>query len=32
MLTGRGGNIVPAVGDEFAFLVDDQYAPLTPKK
>lgn len=31
MLTGSGGNIALAVGDDFAFLVDDQYAPLTAK-
>lgn len=31
MLTGAGGNIGLSVGDDAAFLVDDQYAPLTPK-
>ncbi len=31
MLTGAGGNIGLAVGEDAAFLVDDQYAPLTPK-
>ena len=31
MLTGSGGNIGLSVGDDGAFLVDDQYAPLTPK-
>lgn len=31
MLTGSGGNIGLSVGDDAAFLVDDQYAPLTPK-
>ena len=31
MLTGAGGNIALAVGEDFAFLVDDQFAPLTPK-
>lgn len=31
MLTGLGGNIGLAVGDDAVFLVDDQYAPLTPK-
>ena len=31
MLTGSGGNITLAVGDDFAFLVDDQFAPLTAK-
>lgn len=31
MLTGRGGNIGLCVGDDGAFLVDDQYAPLTDK-
>jgi cyclase len=31
MLTGSGGNIALAVGDDFAFLVDDQFAPLTQK-
>lgn len=31
MLTGAGGNIGLSVGGDAAFLVDDQYAPLTPK-
>jgi len=31
MLTGAGGNIGLSVGQDAAFLVDDQYAPLTPK-
>ena len=31
MLRGAGGNIALAVGSDAAFLVDDQYAPLTPK-
>lgn len=31
MLTGAGGNIALSVGDDGAFIVDDQYAPLTPK-
>ena len=31
MLQGSGGNIGLAVGDDAVFLVDDQYAPLTPK-
>jgi cyclase len=31
MLTGAGGNIGLSVGSDAAFLVDDQYAPLTPK-
>lgn len=31
MLTGAGGNIGLSVGADAAFLVDDQYAPLTPK-
>jgi glyoxylase-like metal-dependent hydrolase (beta-lactamase superfamily II) len=31
MLSGRGGNIGLAVGPDGAFLVDDQYAPLTPR-
>jgi cyclase len=31
MLTGAGGNIGVSVGDNGIFLVDDQYAPLTPK-
>lgn len=31
MLTGAGGNIGLSVGADAAFLVDDQYAPLTQK-
>jgi glyoxylase-like metal-dependent hydrolase (beta-lactamase superfamily II) len=31
MLTGAGGNIGVIVGSDGAFLVDDQFAPLTPK-
>lgn len=30
MLTGRGGNIGVSVGEDGAFLIDDQYAPMTP--
>ena len=29
MLTGRGGNIGLAVGEDGTFLIDDKYAPLT---
>lgn len=31
MLLGQGGNIALAVGSDFAFLVDDQFAPLTQR-
>jgi len=31
MLQGAGGNIGLSVGDDAAFVVDDQFAPLTPK-
>jgi glyoxylase-like metal-dependent hydrolase (beta-lactamase superfamily II) len=31
MLVGSGGNLGLSVGDDAVFLVDDQYAPLTPK-
>jgi cyclase len=31
MLMGQGGNLGLSVGDDGAFLVDDQFAPLTPK-
>lgn len=31
MLTGAGGNIGLSVGEDGAFLIDDQYAPLTDK-
>lgn len=30
MLIGRGGNVGLSVGDDGAFLIDDQYAPMTP--
>ncbi|MGD2134277.1 MAG: MBL fold metallo-hydrolase, partial [Maricaulaceae bacterium] len=30
MLVGQGGNIGLSVGDDGAFMIDDQYAPLTP--
>ena len=30
-LFGRGGNIGVSAGDEGVFLIDDQFAPLTPK-
>jgi len=30
MLTGRGGNIGLCIGDDGVFMIDDQYAPLTP--
>ncbi|MFG0328842.1 MAG: MBL fold metallo-hydrolase [Phycisphaerales bacterium] len=30
MLVGQGGNIGVSVGDDGVFLVDDQFAPLTP--
>jgi glyoxylase-like metal-dependent hydrolase (beta-lactamase superfamily II) len=30
MLTGRGGNIGACIGEDGVFLIDDQYAPLTP--
>ena len=30
MLVGRGGNIGLSVGEDGAFMIDDQYAPLTP--
>lgn len=30
-LFARGGNIGVSVGDDGVFLIDDQYAPLTPK-
>ena len=29
MLTGQGGNLGLSVGDDGAYLIDDQYAPLT---
>jgi len=31
MLEGSGGNIGLSIGEDGAFLIDDQYAPLTPK-
>lgn len=31
MLSGRGGNLGLAVGDDATFLIDDQFAPLTDK-
>lgn len=31
MLAGAGGNVGLVVGDDAVFVVDDQYAPLTPK-
>ncbi len=31
MLKGRGGNIGVSAGDDGAFLIDDQFAPLTDK-
>lgn len=31
MLTGAGGNIGVAVGPEALFLIDDEWAPMTPK-
>ncbi len=31
MLTGQGGNIGLSVGDDGVFMIDDQYANLTPK-
>lgn len=31
ILKGAGGNIGLAVGDDAVFIVDDQFAPLTPK-
>jgi cyclase len=31
MLTGQGGNIGVSVGKDALFVVDDQFAPLTPK-
>ena len=31
MLTGSGGNIGVVVGNDAVFVVDDQFAPLTPK-
>ena len=31
MLTGAGGNIGLSAGEDSAFIVDDQFAPLTPR-
>jgi glyoxylase-like metal-dependent hydrolase (beta-lactamase superfamily II) len=31
LLTGRGGNMAVSAGEQGVFLVDDQFAPLTPK-
>ena len=31
MMTGRGGNLAVSTGPDGLFLVDDQFAPLTPK-
>lgn len=31
MLVGQGGNLGLLVGEDGAFLIDDQFAPLTPK-
>ena len=31
MLMGRGGNIGLSVGEDGAFLIDDQYAPMVPR-
>lgn len=31
MLTGQGGNMGLSIGEDGAFLIDDQFAPLTPK-
>jgi glyoxylase-like metal-dependent hydrolase (beta-lactamase superfamily II) len=31
MLTGAGGNIGLSVGEDAVFMVDDQFAPLTPR-
>ncbi|HMC01763.1 MAG TPA: MBL fold metallo-hydrolase [Flavobacteriaceae bacterium] len=31
MLIGQGGNIGVSAGDDGVFIIDDQYAPLTPK-
>jgi cyclase len=31
MLTGAGGNVGVSAGDDAVFLVDDQFAPLTPR-
>src|SRR5438045_9586954 len=31
MMTGSGGNLGVSVGEDAVFLIDDQFAPLTPK-
>lgn len=31
MLKGQGGNIGLFIGDDAVFMIDDQFAPLTPK-
>ncbi len=31
MLKGRGGNIGVSIGNDGVFMIDDQFAPLTPK-
>ncbi len=31
MLTGAGGNLGLSVGEDAVFLIDDQYAPMSPK-
>jgi cyclase len=31
MLTGQGGNMAVSTGEQGVFLVDDQFAPLTPR-
>ncbi len=30
MLTGRGGNLGLCIGEDGVFMIDDQYAPMTP--
>lgn len=31
MMTGAGGNLGLSIGEDAVFLIDDQFAPLTPK-
>lgn len=31
MMTGEGGNLGLSIGDDAVFMIDDQFAPLTPK-
>ncbi len=31
MMTGAGGNIGLSIGDDAVFIIDDQFAPLTPR-